>query len=532
MWAGAVYALRLSLRTRAVLACVVAGLVYAVGTLGFDAFPPGLAATGNVWDVIFNTLSQRPLTLIWAPLFLLVVVRPLGSATESLVVTRLGRRERWWLGDVLAIGGQAVAYLLIITLASWLVGATLASPSWRWSALDLYAEVPHHGQFIALAMPPLRGMAPAAAALVAVALLVLLFWALGVLAHALTLLVRSPWLGIVLVEAVLLVALFFIGQAVRWLPAGQFVLADHGQHGRLVGLAWSVIYGLAFLALGTLGGAAVALERELVAAVSGRAAAVVGGGGRRPGADRADEPLRQVIVGQVRVDLAAWWGYRPNPLLLLIGCAAAFGTRHTGLVATSALAGPNVTVGPGGLVEVDAWSWLLVMATYAAASGGTLSSGVPGWTRLELCRSGRRMQWVAGKLLAALVLSVAYLAALVAATALGTHAQGAAQGPAAPRAVLDLVGLGVALVGIAWFKVVLELLPGGARVAVVVLLAMLALAALGGALAPAMPFAQAIVALHAKPGTLGAGAGLAYGVLWAAACAAAAAYRGISRASW
>lgn len=241
------YSLRLSLRVRWVLLCIVAAFVYALGTVGEDVFPPGIPVAGNVWDVVFNTLSQRPVTLIWAPIFLLVTMRDLTHPSESLVVTRLGRREQWWLSDIIAIGCQAVAYVIGVTCASWLVGGFLGSFGSRWSALDLYAEKPHVQRFVVLAMQPLQGMSPAVAALGSVVLLVLLLWAIGVLAHAVALVARSPWTGMISVEAILLLALLFIGQWVRWFPAGQFVLADHWNHGSFTGVPWSVAYGFVLL---------------------------------------------------------------------------------------------------------------------------------------------------------------------------------------------------------------------------------------------------------------------------------------------
>lgn len=241
------------------------------------------------------------------------------------------------------------------------------------------------------------------------------------------------------------------------------------------------------------------------------------------------------VASQFRLDLAGWWRYRPNLVLLVIGCASAFaGLRATSgpSFLVSALGGPWVTTSPAGLIESGGWPWLFIMAAFAVASGGTLKSGGLGWSRLELCRTGRRSRWVVGKLLAGAVTSFAYLGALVVAVALRYRLSGSREVFMGHQDVWEWIALTLTLLGIAWSKLVLELTPRAARFGAVIVLVALAAAAFGGVIAPVIPFAQAIVGLHGQPGTLSVALGIEYGMSWAALCACLSLYLGATRSSW
>lgn len=71
------------------------------------------------------------------------------------------------------------------------------------------------------------------------------------------------------------------------------------------------------------------------------------------------------------------------------------------------------------------------------------------------------------------------------------------------------------LISMGWFEMALVLLTGAWWPSLSVTFLLLVLAAFGGGLAPYMPFAQWIAALHNVPGTLGFGGGFLYLTLWA-----------------
>lgn len=218
--------------------------IYNLLTSKGDVFYPGIHAFGNMWDVLFRTVSPRPFVLLWAPLFILLILRNFWSPCEVPVLTRVRRRDQWWLGAIVGEGVQALVYVTGIMVVTLVFAAIAFGVSWHWSSLDYYRAPASSSLMLVIAMPPVSGTEPALVALASWALLVLGLWCIGALSSMLALWWKIPWLGmgttlLMMISSVLPTQiLFYI------LPGSQFVIGRYvNSAGQIVGVFWPVLYG-------------------------------------------------------------------------------------------------------------------------------------------------------------------------------------------------------------------------------------------------------------------------------------------------
>ena len=159
---------------------------------------------------------------------------------------------------MIALAAAASLYALATGLGSLGFGGVTLPVSWSWSALARGRRPVGLSSFVATPQSP----PPLVVGLEIVALLALGLWLLAVLTRTLTVLLKSPWLGLVLTWALVLfqygLVQFGALGILPWMPGDQFVYLMHFMGvGPRIPVEWSVAYGIAWLAiLIVVGGAA------------------------------------------------------------------------------------------------------------------------------------------------------------------------------------------------------------------------------------------------------------------------------------
>lgn len=215
------------------------------------------------------------------------------------------------------------------------------------------------------------------------------------------------------------------------------------------------------------------------------------------------------IYKPVRFEVVVWWAAWSNRILIFMGCFTAFmqswvsATSHiptSASILLSVLGGPIVTYGPLGLVEEKGWTWLLVVGVFAVAAGMADELGNSNWAALEVARCQNYHRWIFGKLVASGITSLAYICLLTMSFYIAMIV-GGIKLVVNGEDMVCLVMACIMFISIGWTKVWIQTTRYRKFASLAVLL-LLADAAFGGRLAPAIPFAQAIYGLHDLPGTM------------------------------
>jgi hypothetical protein len=213
------------------------------------------------------------------------------------------------------------------------------------------------------------------------------------------------------------------------------------------------------------------------------------------------------------------WGRRPGAqwCLVLAGVVtvlAASGVEsHDAGLFRAVLGGPTVVVVGHQLEEGPPWTWLIAVLLFGVAAL-TLVETDDAWTALALVRGVSRRRWAVTRLAALAVGACGYLAALVALLAL-VAGTGWRPGPIfQPPTLWDIVAWALALISLGWCAMALALATRGPWTSWVVMVLLLGVAGFGGNMAPYVPVAQSIVALHGWPGTPSVGEGLLCLAAW------------------
>jgi hypothetical protein len=165
------------------------------------------------------------------------------------------------------------------------------------------------------------------------------------------------------------------------------------------------------------------------------------------------------------------------------------------------LGGPPVTVLAGRLQIGPPWTWLLLGLLFVVASVPLVQLDAAAIS-LTLVRGVSRRRWAAARLAAVAAGACAFLTLAVAVAAV-TVFIGWRSGPLLTSRGAGDIGLwALGLTGLGWWQLALGILcdtPWPGFTAAVLLLGV---SAFGSSLAPFVPVAQTIVALHGLPGTL------------------------------
>ena len=194
--------------------------------------------------------------------------------------------------------------------------------------------------------------------------------------------------------------------------------------------------------------------------------------------------------------------------VVILGATLARADGRGSLFAT-ALGGPFIAVVGGHLRAGPGWTGFMIGVLFAIACLSMLDTKA-GWIDLTVVRDVSQRRWAAARLAALAVGAVAFLAILTGVIALAIM-MGWHSGPFVTAKTAWDVGLWmVDLIGIGWFALGLELVTRATWWSFAVMLFVLSIARFGGGLAPYVPFAQGIIALHGLPGTLSVWAGVLY----------------------
>lgn len=199
--------------------------------------------------------------------------------------------------------------------------------------------------------------------------------------------------------------------------------------------------------------------------------------------------------------------------LALAMAVATGGMDPRGTLAGAVLAGPAVSIVQGHLMEGPNWTWLALSVLYLVSIMGLVAVD-HAWLGLMLVRGLSRREWIMARLASLAVGAGTFVVSLVA--TLGIVAL-VGSAPLLHWNMVWNLGLWVlGLMSLGWFALALNLITRSEWPGWAFPLLLLALARYGGSLAPSIPFAQWIVQLHHRPGTLSVGWGAAYVGVWTA----------------
>jgi hypothetical protein len=211
--------------------------------------PSGGGVHGNEWDVLFGTLSERPIVLFWMPMFMFLTSRTFNTPWEAQAVARFRSRISWWASDIIGLAIATIVYVLATAVVALAAGSLYFGRwSWGWSALTRIG-----GTYA----PVLHDTAPLPVAVDALALLTLGLWMLATLHHTISFWWSSEWVSLALLIVVIWLPLMFpaVHGVVSWTPGTQFVLGEHIAKSALAGFAWTIAYGVILACAGAwLGG--------------------------------------------------------------------------------------------------------------------------------------------------------------------------------------------------------------------------------------------------------------------------------------
>lgn len=185
------------------------------------------------------------------------------------------------------------------------------------------------------------------------------------------------------------------------------------------------------------------------------------------------------------------------------------GANRPGSLFAATLGGPAVAMVGGRLEEGPGWTGFVIGVLFVVACLSMLDTQA-GWIDLTVVRDASSRRWVGARLAALAVGAVGFLAILMGVLAL-VMVMGWHSGPLVTGKTAWDVGIwALNLISVAWFALGLELITGTTWWSFAITLLVLSIARFGGGLAPYMPFAQWIIALHGLPGTLSISAGALY----------------------
>lgn len=204
-------------------------------------------------------------------------------------------------------------------------------------------------------------------------------------------------------------------------------------------------------------------------------------------------------------DLRYWMTRRAFPLslglaVIVLGLKLASGGRQGSLFA-AALGGPMVAVVGGRLAAGPGWTGFVISVLFVVACLSMLDTQV-GWIDLTVVRDASQRRWATARLAALALGALIFLAALTGVMVLAVVLTWRAGPVVTATSVWDVGVWALDLISLGWFALVLELLTGTPWWSFAGTLFVLSIARFGGGLAPYMPFAQWIIALHGLPGTL------------------------------
>lgn len=190
---------------------------------------------------------------------------------------------------------------------------------------------------------------------------------------------------------------------------------------------------------------------------------------------------------------------------------------HGVSLAHAVLGGPDVVVLDGRLQMGSGWTWLVLGLLFVVASF-PLIEGDPAGAAVLLVRGASRRDWALSRLIALAVGALAFEAILLSILALAVVI-GWRPGPfLGSGAAWDLGLWALALTSLGWVQLAVSLVSTTSWTSLVTAVLLLGCAAFGGNLAPFLPVAQSIIALHHLPGTLTVADGAAYLLLWTVFC--------------
>lgn len=216
---------------------------------------------------------------------------------------------------------------------------------------------------------------------------------------------------------------------------------------------------------------------------------------------------------------ASLWAAAISVGIVVLGISGA--GAHGGPLFRSVLGGPQVAIIGGRLVESSEWVWFVTNVLFVVVTFGLVETG-SGWTRLTVLRGASRTRWAAARLASSAAGALLFLTALLSAMAAAAVTGWQHHPLISPQTTWDVGLWGLGLISLAWFQVAIEVSTGLAWLGFCVNLVVLGLARFGGPLAPYVPFAQSIYALHGLSGTLSIADGALYLALWSALSAGAA----------
>lgn len=229
------------------------------------------------------------------------------------------------------------------------------------------------------------------------------------------------------------------------------------------------------------------------------------------------------MIGRlVRYWLIDWihhWGPRVAGILaaIVVTLTAAGSGGHGASLVHAVLGGPDVVVLDGRLQMGSGWTWLVLGLLFVVASFPLIECD-PAVAAVLLVRGASRRDWALSRLVALAVSALAFQAVLLAILALAVVV-GWRPGPFLGSGTAWDMGLwALALISLGWVQLAVSLVSTATWTSLVTAVLLLGFAAFGGNLAPFLPVAQSIIALHHLPGTLTVADGAAYLLLWTLLC--------------
>ena len=212
------------------------------------------------------------------------------------------------------------------------------------------------------------------------------------------------------------------------------------------------------------------------------------------------------------------WTARPGPriaaglAILVVGQTAAGTGGHGVSLSRAVLGGPPVTVLHGQLQMGPGWPWLLLGLLFVVAHLSLLEHDA-GVTAVTFVRGVSRRGWAVARLAVSAIGALGFLALLLAVLMLMV-VSGWRPGPfVSGSTAWDLGVWALTLISLGWVQCAVAFVTTpwvGMTTAVL----LLAVAVYGGNLAPFIPMAQSLVALHNLPGTLNVADGAGYVLFW------------------